>query len=54
MLSPEMFIATGVVLVIVSLALLAAAGAAREWFFQPELRTQLQPALIKRNKRIMQ
>lgn len=53
MLSPEMFIVTGVVLVIVSLALLAAAGAVREWFFQPELRNQFQPALIRRDKRIM-
>ena len=52
MLSPEMFIVSGVVLVIVSIVLLAAAGAAREWFFQPELRSQLQPALIRRDKRI--
>jgi len=52
MLSPEMFFVTGVVLVIVSLALLVAAGAAREWFFRPELRAQLQPAYIKRNRRI--
>jgi len=51
MLSPEMFIVTGVVLVIVSLVLLWAAGAVREWFFQPELRTQLQPAVVKRDKR---
>ena len=53
MLSPEMFIVSGIVLVIVSVLLLAAAGAAREWFFQPELRSQLQPALIRRDKRIM-
>ena len=51
MLTPEMFIVTGIVLVIVSLALLAAAGTARGWFFQPELRTQLQPAYINRDKR---
>ena len=53
MLSPEMFIVTGVTLVIVAITLLTAAVAVREWFFQPELRSQLQPATIRRDRRPM-
>ncbi len=42
MLSPEVFVLLGSVMVVLSLLGLAAAQYARHWFFTPDPRTRLQ------------
>jgi hypothetical protein len=43
MLTPEMYLVGGVVLVIVSLLLIMVAMYVRGWFFLPDLKSELQP-----------
>jgi hypothetical protein len=48
MFTPEFYFYTGALMVIGSLLLLAIAGSVRDWFFQPELRNELQPVMLRR------
>ena len=48
MFSAEFYFFTGVLMVIGSLLLLVIAKAVRDWFFQPEARSQLQVAVTRR------
>lgn len=47
MLTPEIYVATGVLLVIVSLLLIVVARSVRSWFFFGDLKSELQPALAQ-------
>ena len=46
MLTPEMYVFTGVLLVVSSLLLIMVARYVRGWFFLPDLRSELQPVLV--------
>jgi hypothetical protein len=50
MLTPELYVLVGVVLVLVSVLLIGVAQHVRGWFFLPDLRSDLQPVLTRKSK----